>query len=401
MEGAFARGWASEGDMEVVGDPATCNPDPVDVVHDSSRTESQGVDRATGGSFERVGNPHVTNGKVCRACLSLGWLGYCHVCASRQLVIASQPVSSDHRVDAGDQGPGFSVCETSGFGENPLVGSRVQGFFTTGSFPQDFPIFTSGYYSPLYLSKEIHSILADFGSEHIHKGGVDIILEDLLVSCSVLPTISNMSLSGGFEAGGFLLDPDLFASSASKGLPVKVVVDRVSSPLSASDQRRNVSPTKKKPKPVRKKGVLSLALGDDVALEDMSTYVERALVGHAQGRNLSLGFLKKWVNTNWGSQVSTLPEVSKLMKGWFVFLMASKEDADRMVLGRWEMVGVPIVLHKWSLIFDDARAKAEKEPIWVKLPGLPIHLWNLSFFKMLGNHLGKYVDVDFSFKTTR
>lgn len=152
---------------------------------------------------------------------------------------------------------------------------------------------------------------------------------------------------------------------------------------------------------MRKKRVLSLDLGDSVALEDMSTYAERALVGHARGRNLSLGFLQKWVNTNCGSQVSTLSEVSKLMKGWFVFLMASKEDVDQMVSGRWEMVGVPIVFCKWSLIFDVAQAKAKKEPIWVKLLGLPIHLKNLSFFKMLGNHLGEYVDVDFSFKTTR
>lgn len=179
-----------------------CNPDPTDVVHDSSRAESQGVDRATGGCFARVGNPHVTGGMVCRACLSLGRSGYCHVCVGLQPVNASQPVSTDHGVVAGAQGPGFLVGETSDFGENPLMGSEVQGFFTSGSFPQDFPIFTSGSCSPLYLSKEVHSILADFGSEHIHKGGVDFIQEDLLVSCFVLPTISNTSLGGGTQSGG-------------------------------------------------------------------------------------------------------------------------------------------------------------------------------------------------------
>lgn len=107
---------------------------------------------------------------------------------------------------------------------------------------------------------------------------------------------------------------------------------------------------------MRKKRVSSLAIGDGVDLEDMSTYANRAQVGHARGRNLSQGFLKKWVITNWGSKVSSLPEVSKLMKGWFVFLMASKEDVDLMLTGMWEMVGVPIVLCKWSPIFDAARA---------------------------------------------
>lgn len=80
--------------------------------------------------------------------------------------------------------------------------------------------------------------------------------------------------------------------------------------------------------------------------------------------------------------------------------MASKDDADRMVSGIWEMAGVPIVLRKWSLIFDVVKEKEGKEPIWVKLLGLPIHLWNQSFFKMLGDHLGEYLDADFSFKDT-
>lgn len=76
--------------------------------------------------------------------------------------------------------------------------------------------------------------------------------------------------------------------------------------------------------------------------------------------------------------------------------MASKEGVDMMLTSMSEMVGVPIVLRKWSPIFDAAQ---EKDPIWVKLSGLPIHLWNLSFFKRLGNHLGEYVDTNFSFKT--
>lgn len=383
-----------------MGDTAAGSPIPIDFVHDTSRAASLGVARDTCGSLARGGNPQGTKGLVCRACLSLDRLGYCHVCVDQQTVFSSLPVSLVHGVATDGQGPVYLVGETSGFRENPLVGSRIQGFFPQGSFPQDSPIFTSGSCSPLFLSKEVHSFLADFRSEHVLKGDANILQEDFLVSRPVPPAISNTSPSGGFEAEGFLLEPDFIVSSTFEGRPMEVVGDRVSSSLSANVFRRNVVPAKKRPKSVRKNRVLSLALGEGVALEDMSTYAERDLVGPAQGRNLCQGFLKKWVSSNWGSQVSVFPEVSKLMKGWFVFLMASREDADRLVSSRWEMAGVPIVLRKWSPIFDAARAKAEKEPIWVKLSSLPIHLWNLSFFKMLGNHLGKYVDVDFSFKTT-
>ena len=81
-------------------------------------------------------------------------------------------------------------------------------------------------------------------------------------------------------------------------------------------------------------------------MEDMYTYVDRDLVSHARGQHLSLGFLQNWAITNSRSKVSSSPEVKKLMKGWLAFLMSSKEEADMLRIGLWEMVRVPIVLHK-------------------------------------------------------
>ena len=64
--------------------------------------------------------------------------------------------------------------------------------------------------------------------------------------------------------------------------------------------------------------------------------------------------------------MSSLLEVTKLTKGWFVFLISSKEEANILLTGLWEMVEVPIVLHKWPHIFYVAWEKAKREPIWVK-----------------------------------
>lgn len=66
---------------------------------------------------------------------------------------------------------------------------------------------------------------------------------------------------------------------------------------------------------MRKNRVSSLSLGDGVDFKDMSRYANRDLVSHARGCNLSQGFLNKWVISNLGSKVSSMPEVSKLMKG--------------------------------------------------------------------------------------
>ena len=102
---------------------------------------------------------------------------------------------------------------------------------------------------------------------------------------------------------------------------------------------------------MRKKRVSSLTIGGGVSIEDISSYVEWPLVEHARGQHLSLVFLKKWETTSRGSKVSSPPKVTKLMKGWFVFPMSSKEEVDMFLEGMWEMAGVPIVLRKRSPIF--------------------------------------------------
>lgn len=120
--------------MASEGDTGAGSLVPVDVVHNSSHVVSIGVVRSTGGSLERGGNPQVIDVIICRVYLSMGQPGYCQVCASLHPMFASHPVSSIHGVGGGGQGLSFLVGETSGFGENPLVGSEVQGFFPSGSF---------------------------------------------------------------------------------------------------------------------------------------------------------------------------------------------------------------------------------------------------------------------------
>ena len=81
-------------------------------------------------------------------------------------------------------------------------------------------------------------------------------------------------------------------------------------------------------------------------MEEAPIFVNRALVGHARGRNLSIGFLRWWVETNWSSKLPSLPRVSKLMKGWFMFMMSSKDEAESVLSSSWEVAGVSIVLQR-------------------------------------------------------
>jgi len=105
---------------------------------------------------------------------------------------------------------------------------------------------------------------------------------------------------------------------------------------------------------------VSLEVGEDVTMGDIMLLSKRVVIGHARGLHLSVGFLKNWALEHWGSIVSNTPIISKLAKGWFMFLLSMKEEVDVLVKGSWEMAGVPIVLRKWTPIFDVGHARVEK-----------------------------------------
>lgn len=357
---------------------------PVQGSADNSSSSGRAMAKGgeTCGSMLRIGSPLGGETIVCKAGHVMVRGSSCVVCVGQRQLSSQLEISSFGRVGTGCITLVFSIGDSSGFwgnpygiSHNPSGVSSFLGHSLLGSLPQEYPIYSSSMFSPPILLDEVHSLLADFGTDQTFGGLGHISQSASFIEPADLPALPSFRQSEGFETREEVLGRSFLASSSSKDHLVPMTRPISDSPLSSNEARAGAQgPKKKKPRAVRKKRVHSLALGAGVVVVDMPIYVDRALVGHARGRNLSRSFLRKWVEENWGSQLSTLLVVNKLMKGWFSFLMASKDDANRVVLGRWEMAGVPIVLRKWSLVFDVAKERAGKEPIWVKLPGLPIHL---------------------------
>jgi len=44
----------------------------------------------------------------------------------------------------------------------------------------------------------------------------------------------------------------------------------------------------------------------------------------------------------------------------------------------------------WDPSFDPSTTVISLVPVWVRLPSLPLHLWNLSSLKTIGNAIGKF-----------
>lgn len=60
-----------------------------------------------------------------------------------------------------------------------------------------------------------------------------------------------------------------------------------------------------------------------------------------------------------------------------------------------------VLLKRWTPLFDPNKENARAGPIWMRLPGLPIQLWNETTFRNIGDDFGHYLDHDRSYLTTR
>jgi hypothetical protein len=144
-----------------------------------------------------------------------------------------------------------------------------------------------------------------------------------------------------------------------------------------------------------------LVFGEDIDMDRVVEFSELAVVGRARGKRLGTTFLRSWMEKSWGSNLSAPSLAFRLLaKGWFAFVFT----ASLMSLGFFPKLGVwsdtPIVLKRWTPGFDAKRERVDVVPVWVRLPGLPMQYWNPVRFSAIGNKLGEYIDVDFSFEDT-
>ena len=51
-----------------------------------------------------------------------------------------------------------------------------------------------------------------------------------------------------------------------------------------------------------------------------------------------------------------------------------------------------IYLNRWTLDFDPEIDVPKEVPVWVRLPNLSIHCWNIQTLEKVGNALGRYID---------
>ena len=89
-----------------------------------------------------------------------------------------------------------------------------------------------------------------------------------------------------------------------------------------------------------------------------------------------------------------------LNRGWFAINLAKEEDLRWIQNKRSHIDHSHVLLKPWHPLFDASKERVDIIPIWVRMPALPLHFWDLYHFKWIGDILGTFLEVDLSYLET-
>jgi hypothetical protein len=71
-----------------------------------------------------------------------------------------------------------------------------------------------------------------------------------------------------------------------------------------------------------------LVFGEDISIDHVVEFFELAVVGRERGKSFGIAFLHPWVETSWGTKLTSFPVIQLLARGWFSFVFKASSNVD-------------------------------------------------------------------------
>ena len=159
----------------------------------------------------------------------------------------------------------------------------------------------------------------------------------------------------------------------------------------------NGTPKRRSKNWIKTKKMRNYVVGEDLAWESVLKMANCTLVGRVMGRNFSQKIVQDWATTSWGTQLGYAPMVDMLNRGWFAVNLEKEGDLSWIQSKCWHIDHSTVLLKPWSPLFDASKERVDVVPVWVRLPALPLHFWDLYHFRRIGDMLGTFLEADLSF----
>uniref|UniRef100_M1E0Z3 DUF4283 domain-containing protein n=1 Tax=Solanum tuberosum TaxID=4113 RepID=M1E0Z3_SOLTU len=105
-----------------------------------------------------------------------------------------------------------------------------------------------------------------------------------------------------------------------------------------------------------------------------------------------LSEVRRWASKNW-NQAHSL-NVYEMGNNCFLFEFTSINAAEHVLRGRWLWKNQGIWLQWWSPTVGAIQSRVAISQSWIRLVGLPLHLWSQNVFKAVGDFCGGWVKTE-------
>lgn len=134
----------------------------------------------------------------------------------------------------------------------------------------------------------------------------------------------------------------------------------------------------------------------DLIISTAEEFSAQAAIFHFRGYWPSLPDLHAWISKQWEPLLDDNVHIFPVAKGFFVVKFDSIEDRRFFLCNKkisWDG-RFPLLAKPWHSDFDPLSESFNKIHVWVRLPNLPLHLWQDSVLEAVGNALGDFRCVD-------
>ena len=141
--------------------------------------------------------------------------------------------------------------------------------------------------------------------------------------------------------------------------------------------------------------VVKVRVGKD-EIEERLGQLDSCLVGWWGGGTSPIPNLKSLKHRAWSSwEVKGYLNVEEMGKGLWLFGFKSPNEVRRILReGTRRLGGLSISIRKWGKDVECKVGSDKCKTVWVRLLGLPLHLWSRPVLKCIGDRCGGFVAVD-------
>lgn len=120
---------------------------------------------------------------------------------------------------------------------------------------------------------------------------------------------------------------------------------------------------------------------------------KNTLVVNVLGKRVNYRLIENKLNQAWTKNGSI--QIIDMHDGYFQVVFKSEEDYKHALFeGPWKVADHYLIVQRWRPLFLMNAQKTRKVAVWIRIPKLPIELYNDTFLRRIGMQLGNFLKVD-------